>query len=381
MLHFFFRASQLLSVIVLMAVQVASAQVRVSGYHRKDGTYVKPHYRSNPDGNFWNNWSTIGNTNPFTGKAGTRVSPPPGYGQKDRDIPFRRSDGTYVKPHLLIDVDPIHRTSRFRSGKTKKSVAYERALEIAYYIVGDLKLPRPILRDSGNGFHLLLLFDDIPRSPELDSFCKKLSAVIKEFSDVRVKVQVYVDESPPRCVVRAGRFAPSYGQDVYVDGYRRSDGTYAKPHYRSNPDGDFWNNWNTAGNTNPYTGRAGTRVSPVPRYGGHVNVGRHRGLHYVKPHYRSAPDGEPSNNWSMRGYPDRYAGEAIASVSHAVERRGGGRVEGDRSFAWNSASPQSHVAPHEKALHNRGTNRHATPHAGTWLSPKRSFLQHFLPRR
>ena len=31
--------------------------------------------RSNPDGNFWNNWSTVGNVNPYTGMRGTKTSP------------------------------------------------------------------------------------------------------------------------------------------------------------------------------------------------------------------------------------------------------------------------------------------------------------------
>lgn len=47
------------------------AQVRVSGYYRKNGTYVQPHYRSSPDGNPYNNWSYPGNTNPYTGKTAT----------------------------------------------------------------------------------------------------------------------------------------------------------------------------------------------------------------------------------------------------------------------------------------------------------------------
>ncbi len=47
------------------------AQVYVDGYYRKDGTYVQPHYRSNPDGNPYNNWSFPGNTNPYTGKVAT----------------------------------------------------------------------------------------------------------------------------------------------------------------------------------------------------------------------------------------------------------------------------------------------------------------------
>jgi hypothetical protein len=30
--------------------------VRVNGYYRSNGTYVQPHYRSNPDGYKWNNY-------------------------------------------------------------------------------------------------------------------------------------------------------------------------------------------------------------------------------------------------------------------------------------------------------------------------------------
>jgi hypothetical protein len=40
------------------------------GYIRRDGTYVEPHYRTRPDNNPWNNYSTRGNTNPFTGERG-----------------------------------------------------------------------------------------------------------------------------------------------------------------------------------------------------------------------------------------------------------------------------------------------------------------------
>lgn len=47
------------------------AQVYVQGYHRKDGTYVKSHYRSSPDSSPYNNYSYPGNTNPYTGKVAT----------------------------------------------------------------------------------------------------------------------------------------------------------------------------------------------------------------------------------------------------------------------------------------------------------------------
>lgn len=49
----------------------SSADVWVSGYSRKDGTYVMGHWRSSPDGNPYNNWSFPGNINPYTGKIAT----------------------------------------------------------------------------------------------------------------------------------------------------------------------------------------------------------------------------------------------------------------------------------------------------------------------
>jgi len=51
--------------------QIASAQVHVNGYTRRDGTYVAPHWRSAPDSTPTNNYSTQGNYNPYTGQAGT----------------------------------------------------------------------------------------------------------------------------------------------------------------------------------------------------------------------------------------------------------------------------------------------------------------------
>lgn len=45
-----------------------NADEYVRGYHRKDGTYVQPHYRSDSDGSPYNNYSYPGNVNPHTGK-------------------------------------------------------------------------------------------------------------------------------------------------------------------------------------------------------------------------------------------------------------------------------------------------------------------------
>jgi hypothetical protein len=90
----------LATLVALSATTTVDAQVSVSGYYRKDGTYVRPHHRSSPDGNFRNNWSTVGNVNPYTGKVGTRTSPPANYGQDVKVRGYTRSNGTYVAPHV-----------------------------------------------------------------------------------------------------------------------------------------------------------------------------------------------------------------------------------------------------------------------------------------
>ena len=58
--------------------------------------------------------------------------------------------------------------------------------------------------------------------------------------------------------IAALTFANAASADTYVRGYTRSDGTYVAPHFRSNPNGTTLDNWSTKGNTNPYTGKAGT---------------------------------------------------------------------------------------------------------------------------
>src|SRR5689334_20087517 len=45
---------------------------------------------------------------------------------------------------------------------------------------------------------------------------------------------------------------------VHVRGYYRKDGTYVEPHYRSAPDGIPYNNYSFPGNYNPFTGKTAT---------------------------------------------------------------------------------------------------------------------------
>jgi hypothetical protein len=59
-------------VLFLFSINFTEAYVRVRGYFRRDGTYVQPHYRTYPNKYKFDNWSSWGNYNPFTGKPGYR---------------------------------------------------------------------------------------------------------------------------------------------------------------------------------------------------------------------------------------------------------------------------------------------------------------------
>ena len=50
--------------------QVNSSHVKVRGYTRSDGTYVQPYFRTAPNSTNRDNFSTTGNTNPYTGQPG-----------------------------------------------------------------------------------------------------------------------------------------------------------------------------------------------------------------------------------------------------------------------------------------------------------------------
>lgn len=57
---------------VLCAVVASTSfAASVKGYVRKDGTYVAPHYRSNPNSSKLDNYSSQGSVNPYTGRQGT----------------------------------------------------------------------------------------------------------------------------------------------------------------------------------------------------------------------------------------------------------------------------------------------------------------------
>ena len=50
----------------------SSGSHSVRSYVRRDGSYVAPSHATNPNGTRSDNYSTKGNVNPYTGKAGTK---------------------------------------------------------------------------------------------------------------------------------------------------------------------------------------------------------------------------------------------------------------------------------------------------------------------
>lgn len=68
-----------LVVVGLLHICALSAQVNpqshyVNGYVRKNGTYVQPHHRTNPNSTINDNYTTYPNVNPYTGTQG-RIKP------------------------------------------------------------------------------------------------------------------------------------------------------------------------------------------------------------------------------------------------------------------------------------------------------------------
>lgn len=85
---------KLLVVTALLSLpSISLADEYVQGYIRRDGTYVEPHYRSSPNRYREDNYSTQGNTNPYTGERGT--TDPYGSYQTPRNDPYDHPERTH----------------------------------------------------------------------------------------------------------------------------------------------------------------------------------------------------------------------------------------------------------------------------------------------
>lgn len=115
------RSFKILTVLLILLAFVAvefeaEARVYVRGYYRKDGTYVRPHYRTAPDSNPYNNYSYPGNYNPNTGKI------TPGDPYKYLDRYYNRSN-TYKAPTYKI---PTYKAPTFKYPSNTYRSTYKR---------------------------------------------------------------------------------------------------------------------------------------------------------------------------------------------------------------------------------------------------------------
>lgn len=64
----------IIAIVFLFSLSISSvkAAVRVKSYYRSNGTYVNSYYRSNNNSYRYDNYSSKGNYNPYTGKKGYR---------------------------------------------------------------------------------------------------------------------------------------------------------------------------------------------------------------------------------------------------------------------------------------------------------------------
>lgn len=118
-----------LLVSILTNGQINSNHVYVNGYTRSDGTFVKPHYRTAPNSSNVDNFSTIGNTNPYTGKAG--------YIPRDNNRSYntnynskkRYTNSNYTKTTSLKDYGKlnywVYQKFKKRNKKTKRKSNYD----------------------------------------------------------------------------------------------------------------------------------------------------------------------------------------------------------------------------------------------------------------
>ena len=110
--------------IVLFTAFSSFAQTHVSGYTRSNGTYVAPHYRSSPNYTKADNYSTIGNTNPYTGSAGTKTySDYNNYGSSS-------TSASYSAP---VYSTPAYSTSTYNYGSTYKAPVYKKTVSNRYW--------------------------------------------------------------------------------------------------------------------------------------------------------------------------------------------------------------------------------------------------------
>lgn len=79
----------LFSLLFLSASAAIADDTYYRGYQKSDGTYVQPHHQTAPNNPVYDNYSTKGNVNLYTGKAGTVTPDTASYQPAPTYSPYR----------------------------------------------------------------------------------------------------------------------------------------------------------------------------------------------------------------------------------------------------------------------------------------------------
>ncbi len=76
----------------------AQTSTYVSGYTNSNGTYVEPYFRTTPNTTRNDNYSTVGNLNPYTGSYGTKPADNYYVAPSNYSVPTYYSTPSYSTP-------------------------------------------------------------------------------------------------------------------------------------------------------------------------------------------------------------------------------------------------------------------------------------------
>ena len=121
----------LMSITILFVATFSFAQghTYVHGYTRSNGTYVQPHYRTSPNNTRNDNWSTIGNVNPYTGVEGT----------KPMDSYYSSYRSSYTSPVTYeLDLPSISRYSNYTYQSNSRITSNSRSYTSPSYSANEI---------------------------------------------------------------------------------------------------------------------------------------------------------------------------------------------------------------------------------------------------
>lgn len=113
-----------------------------------------------------------------------------------RPSPFRSTKDWYVRrTTLLIDSDPVRKTGEKKSNATdeEKAAARKQAEEIRRFLCDELQWPKPVVVDSGNGYHQRFEID-LPNDQASEDLIRNLLAGLAaklDTDDCHVDAGVY----------------------------------------------------------------------------------------------------------------------------------------------------------------------------------------------